>query len=78
MVQLDDGWQRAIGDWRETNAKFPSGLAGIAGAIRDAGFTAGLWTAPFCAVPGSETASRHGDWLLVDAKTGYVSGRNAD
>jgi alpha-galactosidase len=64
VVQLDDGWQRAIGDWRETNAKFPSGLAGIAGAIRDAGFIAGLWTAPFCVVPGSATASRHGDWLL--------------
>ncbi|MGI9592027.1 MAG: glycoside hydrolase family 36 protein, partial [Myxococcota bacterium] len=64
VVQLDDGWQRAVGDWRETNEKFPSGLPGIARAIREAGFTPGLWTAPFCAVPGSALVSDHADWLL--------------
>ena len=24
-LQIDDGWQQAIGDWLEPNAKFPSG-----------------------------------------------------
>ncbi len=67
LIQLDDGWQRAVGDWRETNPKFPSGLAGIARAIRGAGFTAGLWTAPFCVVPGSALRAQHGDWLLRGA-----------
>lgn len=64
LVQLDDGYQRSVGDWRETNAKFPSGLAAIATAIRDAGFRAGLWTAPFCVVPESRLFVEHGDWLL--------------
>jgi len=64
VVQLDDGYQRAIGDWLETNPKFPRGLAPIAAAIRGAGFTAGLWTAPFCVAPDSQVAGAHGDWLL--------------
>ena len=51
VVQLDDGYQRAIGDWLATNAKFPRGLAPLAEAIRAAGFAAGLWTAPFCGAP---------------------------
>jgi alpha-galactosidase len=49
IVQLDDGYQTVLGHWDRTNAKFPSGLERIAAAIRAAGFTAGLWTAPFLA-----------------------------
>ena len=41
VVQIDDGYQRAIGDWLETNAKFPRGLAPLAAEIRAAGFIAG-------------------------------------
>ncbi|MED5262957.1 MAG: HAD-IB family phosphatase [Myxococcota bacterium] len=64
VVQLDDGYQRAIGDWLETNEKFPSGLPSLAKHIRDAGFTPGLWTAPFCVVPESRVAQAHPEWLL--------------
>lgn len=64
VVQIDDGYQHAIGDWLETNSKFPRGLAPLAREIRAAGFTAGLWTAPFNAVPESRFASEHPDWLL--------------
>jgi alpha-galactosidase len=64
VVQLDDGYQRAVGDWRETNPKFPRGLAPLAEAIRAAGFAPGLWTAPFCAVRESELFAKHPDWLL--------------
>ncbi|MEN8182019.1 MAG: alpha-galactosidase, partial [Myxococcota bacterium] len=53
VVQLDDGYQRAVGDWLETRSSFPSGLAALAGAIHQAGFVPGLWTAPFCVVPES-------------------------
>lgn len=66
LVQLDDGYQRAIGDWLETNEKFPSGLAAIASAVRAAGFTPGLWTAPFCVVPESRIFEMHPEWLLRD------------
>ena len=64
VVQLDDGYQRAVGDWRATNARFPRGLAPLAEEIRAAGFVPGLWTAPFCVVPESELFARHPDWLL--------------
>ncbi len=64
LVQLDDGYQRAIGDWLETNEKFPSGLPFVAQRIRDAGFEAGLWTAPFSAVRHSRLLEAHPDWAL--------------
>ncbi len=64
VVQLDDGYQRAIGDWTETNDKFPRGLAPIAKEIRAAGFTAGLWTAPLCVVAESRVYETHPEWLL--------------
>ncbi len=64
LVQLDDGYQRAIGDWLETNEKFPSGLAAVARAVRAAGFTPGLWTAPFCVVPESRIYETRREWLL--------------
>lgn len=64
LVQLDDGYQRAIGDWLETNPKFPRGLAPLAAEIRAAGFTPGLWTAPFCVAPESRLFATRRDWLL--------------
>jgi alpha-galactosidase len=67
VVQIDDGYQRQIGDWLETNEKFPRGLAPLAADIRAAGFTAGLWTAPFCVVGESALFAEHPEWLLQDA-----------
>jgi alpha-galactosidase len=64
LVQLDDGYQRAIGDWLETNAKFPSGLAPLAREIRAAGFVPGLWTAPFCVAADSTLFATRPEWLL--------------
>jgi alpha-galactosidase len=66
VVQIDDGYQRAIGDWLETNDKFPRGIAPLAAEIRSAGFEAGLWTAPFCAVRESRLFEAHPEWLLRD------------
>lgn len=66
VVQLDDGYQAALGDWDRTNAKFPSGLKKIAAAIRAAGFTAGLWTAPFLAARDSQIMRKHPDWFITD------------
>jgi 2,3-diketo-5-methylthio-1-phosphopentane phosphatase len=63
-VQLDDGYQRAVGDWLETNEKFPSGLERLAREIHAAGFVPGLWTAPFCAVPESRLHQERPGWLL--------------
>ena len=69
VFQIDDGYQAAIGDWLETNDRFPSDLAGLAASIRATGRTPGLWLAPFLVAPDSEVALRHPDWIarhLVD------------
>jgi alpha-galactosidase len=67
VVQLDDGYQAAWGDWTTTNAKFPDGLAAVAQGVRQAGYTPGLWLAPFVVQPGSTIERQHPDWLLRDA-----------
>jgi 2-hydroxy-3-keto-5-methylthiopentenyl-1-phosphate phosphatase len=74
LVQLDDGYQRAVGDWLETNERFPSGLARLAREVREAGFTPGLWTAPFCVVPESRVFAAHPEWLLRDEDGGWLRG----
>jgi len=65
-VQLDDGYQRKVGDWLTTNAKFPSGLGGLARQIKQAGFLPGIWLAPFFVQRSSQIFKEHRDWLLHD------------
>lgn len=66
IFQIDDGYQRAIGDWLIVNDKFPSGMKACADAVHEKGMKAGLWLAPFAAVPGSEVYKNHADWLVKD------------
>lgn len=64
-VMVDDGHQRRIGDWLETDRdKFPSGMAALAERIRREGFDAGIWWAPFLVHPRSDVARRRPDWLV--------------
>ncbi|MDP3186639.1 MAG: alpha-galactosidase [Anaerolineales bacterium] len=72
VFQIDDGWQKAIGDW-EANEKFPSGMDNFAARIRATSRTPGLWLAPLLAVPSSSLFRQHPDWLLHDEKGGLVS-----
>ena len=74
VFQVDDGYQAAIGDWLETNDRFPSDLAGLASSIRAAGRTPGLWLAPFLAAPDSEVARRHPDWIARHRVDGVDAG----
>ncbi len=48
VFQIDDGWQRGIGDWH-ANDRFASGMRAMARRVRDVGFEPGLWLAPFLA-----------------------------
>jgi alpha-galactosidase len=63
VFQLDDGYQRSIGDWLHTNEKFPRGIDAMADAIARSGHTPGIWLAPFLAAPDSALATKHLDWL---------------
>ncbi|MGH7520405.1 MAG: alpha-galactosidase [Gemmatimonadales bacterium] len=62
-IQLDDGYQRAAGDW-EMNAKFPHGHRWLTDRIHAAGFQAGLWVAPFAVAERSDVARANLAWLL--------------
>jgi alpha-galactosidase len=70
VFQLDDGFQAAIGEWRTTNDRFPGGVEGAAAAIAGAGFTPGIWLAPFLVAPDAPLAEAHPDWLPTFADNG--------
>ena len=67
VFQLDDGYQAAIGDWLDTNEKFPSRLETLAADIAAQGRRPGIWLAPFLAAPDSELVRRHPDWVARHA-----------
>ncbi|MFH1467474.1 MAG: glycoside hydrolase family 36 protein [Pseudomonadota bacterium] len=73
FVQLDDGYQAAVGDWLDINGKFPGGLAPVVADIRGHGFAAGLWTAPFFAAARARLLREHPGWRLLDARGRPVS-----
>lgn len=66
LFQIDDGYQRTVGDWLEFKPEFQYGLAPIVAGIRSAGYTPGLWLAPFIVHPFSLLYQKHGEMLLRD------------
>jgi alpha-galactosidase len=76
VVQIDDGYQKALGDWLTLSGRFRS-REGIADAIRARGRRAGIWTAPFLVDPASDLAAEHPGWLVEDLSGGFLhAGRN--
>jgi alpha-galactosidase len=67
VFQLDDGYQRAIGDWTQTGPGFPSGLEAVSAAVAATGRTPGLWLAPFVVAPSSDVARSHPGWVVEHA-----------
>jgi alpha-galactosidase len=72
VLQVDDGWQKDIGDW-QANEKFPSGMPALADKIKSTGRRAGLWLAPLIVAKSSRLFREHYDWLLKDEKGNLVS-----
>lgn len=72
VIQIDDGWQKDIGDW-EPNEKFPSGMAATAEKIKATGRTAGLWLAPLLISNSSRLFADNKDWVVKDDKGRYVT-----
>lgn len=72
IFQIDDGYERTVGDWLETDKnKFPSGMKAAADNIHKQGVLAGLWLAPFAVTPKSHIFKKHKDWLVRDKKGKY-------
>ena len=78
IFQIDDGYQKAIGDWTETKEeKFPDGMKKIADEIHKNDMLAGLWLAPISATRNSSVYINHKDWLVHDEKgKPYCAGHN--
>lgn len=64
-VLIDDGYEEHMGDWLSFSGKFPRGLSGICGGIRDEGRIPGIWLAPMIASGESELVREHPDWLAL-------------
>lgn len=62
-VQLDDGWEKMVGDW-EPNAKFVAGMRETASLITDHGMRPGIWIAPFIALPSADIVQRNPQMVL--------------
>jgi alpha-galactosidase len=65
-VQIDDGYQSAMGDWLDTGAAFGGDVRSVLDQIRRRGFEPAIWVAPFVAEEGSTLFQQHRDWFIKD------------
>jgi alpha-galactosidase len=66
-IQLDDGYQRAMGDWLEVGKAFDGGVREVLAQVRKKGFEPAIWVAPFIAEKNSHVFQQHPDWFIKDA-----------
>ena len=66
FVQIDDGYQAAMGDWLSASPRFPGGLRPLLNEITTAGREPALWVAPFIAETESEIFRSHPEWFVKD------------
>ncbi|GAP14146.1 alpha-galactosidase [Longilinea arvoryzae] len=64
LVQIDDGFEAQVGDWFEFRPGFPDGVAPLAAEIQGAGYTPGLWLAPFIVHPAAKLVKQHPEFIL--------------
>jgi alpha-galactosidase len=67
---IDDGFTPEMGDWLEVKPQFPRGMKPLLADIRAAGFTPGLWIAPFMVGNRSRLFRDHADWVVRERATG--------
>jgi alpha-galactosidase len=72
LFQIDDGFQKAVGDWLHFNERFPNGLTGIVSKIHSRGIKAGLWLAPFACEEKSFIVKEKPDWIVKDKKGKFL------
>ena len=67
-IQIDDGYQAAMGDWLATGKAFGGDVRAVLRQIRERGFEPAIWVAPFIAEAGSQVFQQHPDWFMKDAQ----------
>jgi alpha-galactosidase len=68
VIQVDDGWQAAPGDWLTVASRFGD-LRALARQITDMGRRPGIWIAPWLVGWSSALYNSHRDWLVRDANS---------
>lgn len=64
VFQIDDGYQRNIGDWTPRLDRFPDGMQGLAAEIKKRGMIPGIWLAPFICRPDSDLMRNYPEIVL--------------
>ncbi len=62
-IQIDDGYQKALGDW-QGNEHFSHGMKWLADRIRAVGLRPGIWIAPYVITEGTDVHRDHPEWLI--------------
>ncbi len=72
VIQIDDGFQRQVGDWA-CNERFPDGWQPVIERIHAAGAVAGVWLAPLAVHESTDLFRTHRSWCQ-HAANGLLAG----
>ncbi|AIY88863.1 MULTISPECIES: alpha-galactosidase [unclassified Thermotoga] len=75
VFQIDDAYEKDIGDWLVTKKDFPS-VDEMAKAIQEKGFVPGIWTAPFSVSETSDVFNTNPDWVVKENGRPKMAYRN--
>ena len=64
FIQIDDGYQKYVGDWLSLLPEFEGKMKKITDKIKEAGFNPGIWIAPFIADKKSDLIKIHPEYIL--------------
>ena len=75
FFQLDDGYQRMVGDWRPDPrpGKFPGGFAPFVNDAASLGARPGIWVAPLAVHESSPLFHAHPEWMQKDTAGQFVA-----
>lgn len=73
-IQIDDGWQKARGDWLNSKPeKYPHGMQWLANEIIKLGFKPGIWIAPYLIGEETDIFKERKEWLLKDKEGNFLT-----
>jgi alpha-galactosidase len=67
-VQIDDGYQPAMGDWLEPGSSFGGHVRDVLREIKSRGLEPAIWVAPFIAEGKSRVLRDHPEWFVKNAE----------
>jgi alpha-galactosidase len=67
-VQIDDGYQPAMGDWLEPGSSFGGHVRDVLREIRSRGLEPAIWVAPFIAEGKSRVLHDHPEWFVKNSE----------